>query len=34
LTAIKAIHDQLLETKTALEKIFEESLDPEMKSTA
>jgi hypothetical protein len=33
-TAIKAMHDQLLEIKTALEKIFEESLDPETKSTA
>jgi hypothetical protein len=33
-TAIKATHDQLIEIKTALEKIFEESLEPETKFTA
>jgi hypothetical protein len=33
-TVIKAMHDQLLEIRTALEKVFEESLDSEMKYTA
>jgi hypothetical protein len=33
-TVIKAMHNQLIEIKTTLEKIFEELLDPETKSTA
>jgi hypothetical protein len=34
LTVIEAMHDQLLEIKVSLQKIFEESLDAETKSTA
>jgi hypothetical protein len=33
-TAMRAMRDQLLEIKSAVEKISEESLDPETKSTA